>query len=82
METLRNKIEEAKGLPAASLKIVYKGKTVTNNENTIEELGIKETDFLVVMSQVAVNMNEFRSQSNPRKRKSRKNRRKSRIQRM
>jgi len=39
-------------MPADSLKIVFKGKTV-NNEDTIEKLGIKETDFIVVMSQVA-----------------------------
>ena len=32
--------------------MVFKGKTV-NNEDTIEKLGIKETDFLVVMGQVA-----------------------------
>ena len=50
--TLKNKIQEAKSMPADSLKIVFKGKTV-NNEDTIEKLGIKETDFIVVMSQVA-----------------------------
>ena len=39
-------------MPAESLKIVFKGKTV-NNQDTIEKLAIKETDFIVVMSQVA-----------------------------
>jgi hypothetical protein len=39
-------------MPADSLKVVFKGKTV-NNEDTIEKLAIKETDFIVVMSQVA-----------------------------
>jgi hypothetical protein len=38
--TLKNKIQEQKGLPADSLKIVYKGKTI-NNEDEIEKLGIK-----------------------------------------
>ena len=52
--TLKNKIQEAKNLPAESLKIVFKGKTIANNEDTIEKLGIKETDFLVIMSQIAV----------------------------
>ena len=54
MATLKNKIQEAKNLPAESLKIVFKGKTIANNEDTIEKLGIKETDFLVIMSQIAV----------------------------
>jgi len=40
-------------MPADTLKIVYKGKTVTN-EDSIEKLGIKETDFIVVMAQVQV----------------------------
>lgn len=39
-------------MPAESLKIVFKGKTV-NNEDSIVQLGIKDTDFIVVMSQVA-----------------------------
>jgi hypothetical protein len=34
------------------LKLVFKGKTVINDD-TILKLGIKETDFLVVMTQVA-----------------------------
>jgi hypothetical protein len=39
-------------MQADSLKIVFKGKTV-NNEDTIATLGIKDTDFFVVMNQVA-----------------------------
>jgi hypothetical protein len=38
-------------LQADSLKIVFKGKSV-NNEDTIGTLGLKETDFFVVMNQV------------------------------
>lgn len=49
---LKNKIQEAKGMAADSLKIVFKGKTV-NAEETVEKLGVKETDFMVVMAQVA-----------------------------
>jgi hypothetical protein len=59
---LKNRIQEAKGMPADSLKIVYKGKTVTN-EDTIEKLGIKETDFLVVMAQVQVCLKSRRNLS-------------------
>lgn len=39
-------------MPADTLKIVFKGKTASN-EDTIEKLAIKETDFIVVMAQVA-----------------------------
>lgn len=52
IQTLKTKIHEVKGLPVETLKIVFKGKTV-NNEDTIEALGIKESDFIVVMTQVA-----------------------------
>lgn len=34
VQTVKTKIQEAKALPADSLKIVFKGKTV-NNEDTI-----------------------------------------------
>ena len=37
---VKGKIQESKGLPADTLKIVFKGKTV-NNEDTIEKLAIK-----------------------------------------
>ena len=53
VQVLKAKIQETKGLPADTLKIVFKGKTVAN-EDTIEKLAIKETDFIVVMAQVAV----------------------------
>jgi len=61
---LKAKIQQAKNIPADSLKIVYKGKTI-NNEDTIEKIGIKETDFLVVMSQIQVDivLNRSRSQN-------------------
>ena len=49
-------------MPADTLKIVYKGKTVTN-EDTIEKLGIKETDFIVVMAQVQVHQPICRNRS-------------------
>lgn len=52
IQTLKTKIHEVKGLAVETLKIVFKGKTV-NNEDTIEALGIKESDFIVVMTQVA-----------------------------
>ena len=52
--TLKQKIQEAKNLPAETLKIVYKGKTISNNDDTIEKIGIKETDFVIVMSTIAV----------------------------
>lgn len=49
-------------MPADSLKIVFKGKTVAN-EDTIEKLAIKETDFIVVMTQVQVTFCLCRSRS-------------------
>ena len=54
MAALKQKIQEAKNLPAETLKIVYKGKTISNNDDTIEKIGIKETDFVIVMSTIAV----------------------------
>lgn len=67
---MKTKIQEAKGLPADSLKIVFKGKTVAN-EDTIEKLAIKETDFIVVMTQVQVTFVSCRSRNlSPRKRSS------------
>lgn len=71
-------------MPADTLKIVFKGKTVAN-EDTIEKLAIKETDFIVVMAQVAVSnqLRRNRSQSlknkpksNSQSRRKRKKRRK------
>lgn len=57
-------------MPADTLKIVFKGKTASN-EDTIEKLAIKETDFIVVMAQVAVLLSTFRSLNpNPRKKPS------------
>lgn len=51
-------------MPADSLKIVFKGKTV-NNQDTIEKLAIKETDFIVVMSQVAKPVPKPKEESKP-----------------
>ncbi len=39
-------------MPAETLKVVFKGKTL-NNEDSIEKIGIKDTDFVVCMNQVA-----------------------------
>lgn len=87
---LKGKIQESKGLPADTLKIVFKGKTV-NNEDTIEKLAIKETDFIVVMAQVAVLTSSCRnrlpkprrkaSHKLPNKRRRRKKRKKKRRKR-
>lgn len=49
---LKEKIKVEKGHPVESQKLIFKGKT-TNNEDTIEKIGFKDTDFLVVMTQVA-----------------------------
>ena len=49
---LKNKIQEAKGMSAETLKVVFKGKTL-NNEDSVEKIGIKDTDFVVCMNQVA-----------------------------
>lgn len=59
---LKEKIRDEKGHPVDSQKIIFKGKTTTNEE-TIEKLNLKETDFLVVMTQVAVLLNPFRNLS-------------------
>jgi hypothetical protein len=55
-------------MPADTLKIVFKGKTAAN-EDTIEKLAIKETDFIVVMAQVAVSLPPCRSRSPSPRRK-------------
>ena len=62
-------MKDEKGHPVDSQKIIFKGKT-TNNEEKIEKLGLKETDFLVVMTQVAVQPSLCRSPSpNPKLKK-------------
>jgi len=50
---LKQRIEADKGITAESMKIIFKGKT-TKDDESLEKLGLKETDFLVVMSQVSV----------------------------
>jgi hypothetical protein len=66
---LKEKVKTEKGFPIESQKIIFKGKT-TNNEDTIEKLGIKETDFLVVMSQIQVVSFLCRNPNQRRKKKS------------
>ncbi|PPQ68201.1 hypothetical protein CVT25_015033 [Psilocybe cyanescens] len=46
--TLKAKIQESQGHPAASQKIIYSGKVLVDDK-TIESCGIKEKDFLVLM---------------------------------
>ena len=46
---VKGKIEKERGRVAESVKIVYKGKPVLDVD-TVGGLGIKEGDFLVVMS--------------------------------
>lgn len=59
---LKEKIKVEKGHPVESQKLIFKGKT-TNNEDTIEKIGFKDTDFLVVMTQVAVCQHQSRNHS-------------------
>ena len=46
---LKNKIKELKGYEIESQKIVFKGKA-TNNADELEKIGVKEGDFLVIMT--------------------------------
>lgn len=50
---LKARIEAEKGFTVESMKLIFKGKTTANNDQ-LDKLGLKETDFLVVMNQVAV----------------------------
>jgi hypothetical protein len=48
------------------MKLIFKGKTTSNDEE-LQKLGLKETDFLVVMNQVAVTLLSPRNPSpNPK----------------
>merc|ERR1711907_654211 len=47
--TLKTKIEAAHAHPVAHQKLIYSGKQLTDDAVTLEALGIKETDFLVLM---------------------------------
>lgn len=67
-------------MPADSLKIVFKGKTVAN-EDTIEKLAIKETDFIVVMTQVQVTLCLGRSRSRRLRKRSSRNQPKWKLRR-
>jgi uncharacterized ubiquitin-like protein YukD len=49
---LKAKIQEIKGMSADTLKVVFKGKTL-NGDDSVEKIGIKDTDFVVCMNQVA-----------------------------
>lgn len=42
-------MKEAKGIDIDSQKIIFKGKTTTNTD-IINTIGIKENDFLVLMT--------------------------------
>lgn len=39
-------------MSADTLKVVFKGKTL-NGDDSVEKIGIKDTDFVVCMNQVA-----------------------------
>lgn len=45
---MKDKIKAAKGFDVDAQKLVYKGKS-TGNAETLEALGVKESDFMVVM---------------------------------
>lgn len=47
--TLKTKIEAAHAHPVAHQKLIYSGKQLTDDAVTLEALGVKETDFLVLM---------------------------------
>lgn len=50
---VKNKIKEQKAFEVDAQKLVFKGKNTVNTE-TLEGLGIKEGDFMVVMVTVKV----------------------------
>ena len=52
MATLKIKIQGLKGIPADTIKLSFKGKTL-NNDDTVEKIGIKDTDFIVCSIQAA-----------------------------
>ncbi|KAJ2289131.1 UV excision repair protein rad23, partial [Coemansia sp. RSA 2706] len=47
--TVKKKVEAAQAIPADSQKLIFSGK-ILNDKQTIEEIGIAEKDFMVVMS--------------------------------
>lgn len=49
VQQLKEAIQAQKGLEPDSQKIVFKGKATTNTD-VLSTLGVKENDFLVVMS--------------------------------
>ncbi|KAJ1735984.1 UV excision repair protein rad23 [Coemansia biformis] len=46
---VKEKIESSQGFPAATQKLIYSGKILTDGQ-TIEGIGIKESEFMVVMT--------------------------------
>lgn len=63
---VKNKIREAKNFEVDSQKLVFKGKNTVNTE-TLEALGVKEGDFMVVMVSVKVHpLILCRNQNHPR----------------
>ncbi|KAJ2717057.1 UV excision repair protein rad23 [Coemansia spiralis] len=47
--SVKEKVEAEQGLPAATQKLIFSGKILADTQ-TMEEIGIKENDFMVVMS--------------------------------
>lgn len=48
---LKEKVKEQKGIEVEAQKIVFKGKATTNTD-ILTAIGVKENDFLVVMTVV------------------------------
>ncbi|KAI9481770.1 UV excision repair protein rad23 [Coemansia sp. RSA 989] len=49
IEAVKQKVKESQGFPVETQKLIFSGK-ILNNEQTIKEINIKESDFMVVMS--------------------------------
>ncbi|KAJ2359496.1 UV excision repair protein rad23 [Coemansia sp. RSA 2618] len=49
IKTVKAKVEESQGFPADTQKLVFSGK-ILKDDQTIEEIKIKESDFMVVMT--------------------------------
>lgn len=49
VKDIKEKVKEEKGIDIDSQKIIFKGKTTTNDD-VIQAIGIKENDFLVLMT--------------------------------
>lgn len=49
VQDIKEKVKAEKGIDVESQKIIFKGKTTTNAD-VIQTIGIKENDFLVLMT--------------------------------